>query len=113
MTKSRYESLQEHKRPYAHDHPPAEDLLSAVKVIRRPHFFLSLIMYVRIISGVRVSLLDFHRYQIHNCFIIRNLCCPGLEAYRVNWNLWKGGNFHQGSAGGGFFISGCKFLLLF
>ncbi|XP_024371400.1 NADP-dependent malic enzyme isoform X3 [Physcomitrium patens] len=34
VTKSRYESLQEHKRPYAHEHPPAHDLLSAVKVLK-------------------------------------------------------------------------------
>jgi hypothetical protein len=40
VTKSRYESLQEHKRPYAHDHPPAQDLLSAVKVIWTTSFAL-------------------------------------------------------------------------
>ncbi|KAG0589541.1 hypothetical protein KC19_1G028000 [Ceratodon purpureus] len=34
VTKSRYESLQEHKRPYAHDLPPAQDLLSAVKALK-------------------------------------------------------------------------------
>jgi malate dehydrogenase (oxaloacetate-decarboxylating)(NADP+) len=34
VTKSRYDSLQEFKRPYAHEHPPAYNLLDAVKALR-------------------------------------------------------------------------------
>lgn len=41
VTKSRYESLQEHKRPYAHDQPPANDLLSAVKVTWTTTFYIT------------------------------------------------------------------------
>ncbi|KAG0582905.1 hypothetical protein KC19_3G094800 [Ceratodon purpureus] len=34
VMKARFESLQEFKRPWAHDHPPAHDLLSAVKALK-------------------------------------------------------------------------------
>lgn len=36
VTKARFDSLQEFKKPFAHEHAPAGDLVTAIKVRKHP-----------------------------------------------------------------------------
>lgn len=92
MTKSRYDSLQEFKRPYAHEHPPANNLLDAVKVMDDPlllHTCIQCLDVAHVFPSFCFKMLQ-GRLPVSLCQMCKGRFWCISRWWRTDWFMWLG-----------------------